>query len=50
MSDPDRRLLERLFPGPYTQHRNLVAAAPSGGNKVRYECIVLILNFMIPRH
>eukprot|EP00090_Calanus_glacialis_P034995 TRINITY_DN596_c0_g1_i1.p1 TRINITY_DN596_c0_g1~~TRINITY_DN596_c0_g1_i1.p1 ORF type:complete len:320 (-),score=106.00 TRINITY_DN596_c0_g1_i1:210-1169(-) len=36
MSSPDRRLLERLFPGPYSQQRNIAAAAAApagGGNK-----------------
>ena len=40
MCDPDRRLFERLFPGPYTQHRSLVAAAPGGGNKVSYDQVI----------
>jgi len=34
MSSPDRKLLDRLFPGPYTQHRTISAAAPApSGNK-----------------
>merc|ERR1719318_444852 len=40
MSDPNRRLLERLFPGPYTQQRNVAAAAPSGGGNKTLKGII----------
>ena len=60
MSEPDPRLLERLFPGPKNsiqiQNRRNVsaaAAAPTGGsNKVRGEIFgfTIIVHFMILTH
>ena len=49
MSEPDPRLLERLFPGPKStivqNRRNVSAAAPAGGggsNKVREDVVFYV--------
>lgn len=42
MSEPDRRVLERLFPGPATPHyrRHISAAAPAGGSNKTVKGII----------
>ena len=49
MSEPNGRVLARMFPGPYTpQQRNLSAAAAApagGGNKVGISHTIVPMNY-----
>jgi len=40
MSEPDRKLLTRLFPGPHIPQRQLAAAAPAGGGNKTLKGII----------